>query len=111
MISVTEPAQAKIRAVSSEEDAAVRLSVVRGPHGCVHGWNLSVADQPGADDVVTTAGEVRVLVEKDLTPLVEGATIDYREDTSGIGFVIEAPNAGHGHGHGQSQGQGGCGHH
>lgn len=109
MISVTELAQAKIRAVSSEEDAAVRLSVVRGPHGCVHGWNLSVADQPGAGDVVTTTGNVRVLVEKDMTPLLEGATIDYREDTSGLGFVIGAPNAGHGHGHGH--GQGGCGHH
>ena len=107
MISVTVPAQTKIHEVSPAADAAVRLSVVRGPHGCVHGWNLSVAEQPGADDVVTTAGGVNVVVERELTPLVEGATIDYHEDSTGIGFTVDAPNAAQGHAHGQ----GGCGHH
>ena len=39
------------------------------------------------------AGDVNVLVERDLVEILEGANVDYREDETGIGFVIDVPNA------------------
>ncbi len=66
--------------------------MVRGPHGCVHGWRLAIEGMKEPEDTVVRAGDVRILVEPDLVEILDGASIDYREDAMGIGFVIEAPN-------------------
>ena len=110
MLTVTPRAQEKLREILESQgcpQAPVRLAVVRGPHGCIHGWELSLEGEEGPDDTVVEAGPVRILVEPDLVEMVRGACIDYREDSTVIGFTIDTPNApppGHGHG-------GGCGHH
>lgn len=94
MVSVTTRAQDKLREVldsSGLPDASVRVAVVRGPHGCVHGWKLAVALEE-LGDAVFQAGDVRILVEPELAEILDGASIDYREDAREIGFTIEAPN-------------------
>ncbi len=106
MLSVTTEAQQKLREVLDAEYSngnSIRVTVVRGPHGCVHGWQLAVEDGPEVDDAVFAAGPVLMLVEPELAELLEGATIGYRQDSQGIGFTIDAPNPppmGHGHEHG-----------
>ena len=94
MVSVTPRAQERLKKVlesNGSPEASVRIAVVRGPHGCVHGWRLAI-DQKDQKDTVVQAGDVRVLVEPDLVEILNGASIDYREDAMGIGFTIEAPN-------------------
>jgi len=83
----------------------VRVSVVHGPHGCVHGWSLGLEEDQGPGDQMLAFGSVRLLVGDDLAEALDGATIDYRMDESAIGFTIDAPGSQSNHDHG------GCGHH
>jgi iron-sulfur cluster assembly accessory protein len=108
MITVTSAAQSKLLEILNSEEAnesAVRISVVRGPHGCVHGWNLGIANDQGPEDLVESFGELNVIAEAELADALTGASIDYSEDANRIGFTIDAPNSS-GHGSG-----GGCGNH
>ena len=108
MVAVTQRAQTKLRNIlddNGQAEAAVRVCVIRGPHGCVHGWQLAVEPKKNADDMVVTSGGVQLLVQPDLIEALQGANIDYREDDAAIGFTIDAPQAAHVHEHG-----GGCCH-
>ena len=111
MITITPEAQDKLNDIIASRDAAsgVRVSVVRGPHGCVHGWSLEIEDDRRADDVVVTFGELDLMIEPELIGTLEDAAIDYREDGSGIGFKIDVPTASGAGRHGG--GHGGCGSH
>ncbi len=108
MLTLTTEAQAQLTDIIDSTDitdARVRVSVVRGPHGCVHGWSLGLEEEEHPDDLVLTFGTLRLLVEHDLEEALEGATIDYRLDVNAIGFTIDAPGS-------QSNGGGGgCGNH
>lgn len=108
MIAITPTAQHKLTEILDAQitpDNHVRVSVVRGPHGCVHGWRLGIEQQPRPDDVTYTIEGLRVVVEPDLTDTLADATIDYREDSAAVGFTIDTPNSPN---HQQQQG---CGHH
>ena len=112
MVSVTTRAQEKMKQIldsNGSPEAAIRVDVIRGRHGCVHGWKLFIAGEKTAEDMTVDAGDVRIVIEPELGPILDGASIDYREDATGIGFMVDAPNApAHGHGHGH--GGGGCNH-
>lgn len=108
MISMTTAAQEKLEQVVATESSTVRLvrvAVVRGPHGCIHGWRLGIEDSAQPDDVELGFGRLGVLIESDLIDTLEGATIDYREDGGAIGFTIETPDTGAPDGTGSN-----CGH-
>ncbi|MBI2166014.1 MAG: hypothetical protein HYU29_06380 [Chloroflexi bacterium] len=97
MLTVTHEAQEKLKEVLESRGLAegmVRVDAVRGPHGCVHGWKLALEETTGPEDVVISAGPMRMLAEPELVELLDGASVDYREDATGIGFVIEVPGAG-----------------
>lgn len=107
VLVVTAAAQAKLAEILDYQVTGgnrVRVSVVRGPHGCVHGWNLGIEDRARPDDVVHDFGRVEVVFQPELTEALRGATIDYREDGEVIGFSIDAPD-----GRGQG-GHSGCTH-
>jgi len=106
MITLTTEVQEKLASNVGTEDgaeSAVRVSVVRGPHGRAHGWNLGIEDEQQPDDTVLEFGRLRLLVEPDLTDALEGAQIDYQESSSAIGFTIDAPNS-QGHGGHENEG-------
>ena len=95
MVSVTPRAQEKLKEVlhsNGAPEASVRIAVVRGPHGCIHGWQLAIERDTNADDVVLGAGAVQIVVQPDLVEILSGASIDYLEDARNIGFTIDAPN-------------------
>ncbi len=101
MLSVTPTAVAKLSEILDRQPSAprqVRVSVIRGPHGCVHGWNLGI-EAAQADDTVLDFERLQVLVDSQLTERLEGATIDYREDGGMIGFAIEVPGGSSPEGH------------
>lgn len=104
MITLTESASEKIKQLTDDQPTALRIEVVRGPHGCVHGWNFAI-DAAGADgETVYESAGVKIVTDAETVPLIEEASVDYREDATAIGFTIDAPMAGHG-------GHGGCGNH
>lgn len=110
MITITPEAQQKLSDVVESQDTAsgVRVAVVRGPHGCVHGWRLELENSQRSEDLVFTYGALKLMVESELVEELHDATIDYREDGTVIGFEIDVPESGAGGSHG---GHGGCGNH
>jgi len=107
VITITPKAQEKLNKILASQSAAsgVRVSVVRGPHGCVHGWSLELEDERRFDDLVLMYGELELMVEPELVDALEDAAIDYREDGTGIGFKIDVPSTSGAGSHG------GCGNH
>ena len=93
MIDVTSPAAEKLKAILQEEDAvdsAVRIVVVPAGHGVQ--YMLTLEKEPKADDILTETDGVKVLVDVDSAPIMEGVEIDYVEDLMHSGFVITNPN-------------------
>ncbi|NOX24045.1 MAG: hypothetical protein GXP36_13290 [Actinobacteria bacterium] len=104
MITVTTEAQDKLQSIidaDALDGSAVRLSVVRGPHGCVHGWDLGFDNDHRPNDNVFVFGPIEVRIEAELVDDLAGATIDYRESGSSLGFSIDVPGTR----------TGGCGNH
>ena len=121
MIDVTSPAAEKLKSILQEEDAvdsAVRIVVVPAGNGVQ--YMLTLEKEPKEDDILTEADGVKVLVDVDSAPIMEGVEIDYVEDLMHSGFVITNPNVpmaggcgsggcGCGAGGGGGCGSGGCG--
>ena len=107
MIEVTAPAVEKLKSILVEEDApnsAIRVIMV--PAGGGAQYMLTLENEPNNDDVVNEYDGVRILVDGDAAPIMEGAQIDYVEDLMRSGFVITNPNMPAAGGCG---GGGGCG--
>ncbi len=95
MIQLTESAQDKLTEIINTQVTPhnhIRVSDVRGPHGCIHGWVLSLDHDPSPNDIVATCGNVPIVIAPDLVERLHGATIDYREDGNrALGFTIDTP--------------------
>ena len=74
-----------------EEGSLLRVMVMPGGNGGIQ-YMLGVEKEPADDDIVIDASNVKVLVDAESVPLVEGAQIDYVEGLMRSGFVISNPN-------------------
>ncbi|MBI4310992.1 MAG: iron-sulfur cluster assembly accessory protein [Chloroflexi bacterium] len=111
MISVSELASEKLKGIMQEEgqpDSALRIMVVPGPHGGAQ-YMLSLEKEAKAEDSVIDAYGVRILVDSDSLPLLEGSEIDYVDGLMRSGFVISNPNFMAEGGGCACGGEGGCG--
>lgn len=113
MIKITELAATKVKEVlkaQNKENALLRLYLAG--MGC-SGPNFGMAlDEAKTDeDVLVEEYGVSVVIEKKLSPYLEGAVINYIESENGGGFEIRVPQAAaHGGGGGCDSGCcGGCG--
>ena len=95
MLTITENAAVKVKSLLEEKDAkqgALRVFVAGG--GCSgYQYGMAIAREAKADDSVIEAEGVRILVDADSVPLINGAEIDYTEDLMKSGFTIYNPNA------------------
>ncbi len=111
LIEVSDLAAQKFKDIleeQGEEDGLLRVMVMPGADGGIQ-YMLSVEQEAGVDDFVIDASAIRVLVDADSAPLLDGSTIDYMEGLMRSGFVISNPNfQAHGGG-GCACGGGGCG--
>ena len=113
IIEITPLASEKLASAVAEQGehgSMLRVMVMPGAHGGVQ-YMLGVEQEPGEDDIIIESGSVKILVDAESVPLVEGAQIDYMEGLMRSGFVISNPNAatGEGGGCGCGGGGGGCG--
>lgn len=110
MIEVTTEAVEKLKAIMVDEEAMdTALRVVVVPAGDGVQYMLTLESEQNDDDVLTEIDGVRVLVDADSAPIMEGAKIDYIEDLMRSGFVIDNPNVAMSHGCGCGGGGCGCG--
>ena len=96
MLTMTEKAAVKARELFEEKglagEAGLRVFVVGG--GCSgYQYGMALAREVEEDDLVIDHAGVRLVVDPDSAPLLEGAEIDYIDDLMKAGFTIHNPNA------------------
>lgn len=113
VLEFTDAATAKLLEVLDEQDAEgqyLRIAVTTAPHGGIE-YVFGLEENASESDSVIE-GAVKVLVDDDSAPLLEGSSIDYVEGFERSGFVISNPNFSSGcacGGNGCGGGGGGCG--
>ncbi|HEX2039630.1 MAG TPA: iron-sulfur cluster insertion protein ErpA [Acidimicrobiales bacterium] len=94
-ITLTEGAASKVAELLVQEgnaDLALRIAV--RPGGCSgYSYEMFFDSEVAGDDVVSSFGDVRVVVDPASAQLLVGATLDYRDGLQGAGFSINNPNA------------------
>ncbi len=95
MITLTEPAANKVaELVKAEGDMSLALRVAVRPGGCSgYSYEMFFDSDIAADDIATTYGDVRVVVDQASAALLTGATLDYKDALQGGGFNINNPSA------------------
>lgn len=124
MLNFSEVASRKLSEILASQEQPVYGLRVHAMAGCCSGpsYGMSLASESAPGDWEGNFGGVRVLVDAESAPLLEGAQIDFVETPQGSGFTIHNPHAapsggacgcGHEHAqadaHGHSHGGGGCG--
>lgn len=95
MINVTPSAVQQLRTLLEGQAAAshkgLRVQIAKG--GC-SGLQYEMAlDDTRDGDAILEHGGVRFLVDSESAPYLQGATLDFRDGLTGVGFHIVNPNA------------------
>lgn len=104
MLTLTEAATRKIQEVlSGQAEPVYGLRVSIQASGCCgHQYAMSLASGAEAGDWIGEFAGIKVLVDPESAPLLEGVQIDYVETLQASGFSITNPNASRGCGCGRS---------
>ena len=95
MITITENTGNKVFELlqeESEQPQALRIFVQGG--GCSgFSYGFAFENDIAEDDFVLEQSGVKFIVDAMSMQYLQGATVDYKEDFDGAGFVISNPNA------------------
>jgi iron-sulfur cluster assembly protein len=95
MLTITEKAAIRAREVLAEKglvQGGLRVFVVGG--GCAgYQYGMALTQHAEQDDLVVEHQGLKLVVDPDSAPLLEGAEIDYVDDLMRSGFTIYNPNA------------------
>ena len=96
MISLSEQAGLKIKEMMAEEENSeslyLRVGVTYG--GCTgFSYSMGLDDQKKEDDTELEQHGIKILVDAQSAPYIEGLEIGYEESSMGGGFTIYNPNA------------------
>ena len=93
MITITDTATSKIKELMNGQAAGetgLRLAVRGG--GC-SGFQYALAfDEQRDGDKVYEYNEVRVLIDSQSLPFVDGSEVDFVDGLQGAGFAVNNPN-------------------
>ena len=94
MVTITQVAEQKIKELMAEEKDVVGLRVYVRGGGC-HGYQYGMAfeSKMAEDDTVIEKGDVKVIMDSQSAPLLQGAEVDYVDSVQGSGFSIKNPQA------------------
>jgi iron-sulfur cluster assembly accessory protein len=95
VITITDVAANKVsELIKQEGDEALALRVAVRPGGCSgFSYEMFFDTDVAPDDITTSYGDVRVVVDPSSAQLLDGATLDYKDGLQGAGFSINNPNA------------------
>jgi len=95
MITLTDNAASKAAPLLAAEGAsemALRVAVKSG--GCSgFSYDMYFDGDIATDDITLTFGAVRVVVDPASAPMLEGASLDYKDGLNEQGFAITNPSA------------------
>ena len=93
MLEVSTPALAKLKEVmqeQGEQESALRVVAVPGPNGGVQ-YMMTMESETQDDDKTLELEGIKFLMDSDSIPFLEDATIDYVDELTKVGFVINNP--------------------
>lgn len=94
MLVLTEKAISAVKGLISTTPEATALRVMVSGGGCSgYQYGMGLEAQAAADDAIVALDGLKIFVDPDSAPLLQGVVIDYVEDISGVGFRFENPNA------------------
>ena len=104
MITLTDSAAKKVKTLlEAEGNTELALRVAVRPGGCSGlSYEMFFDSDIAGDDVIKEYDGVKVAVDPQSAPLLEGASLDYKDGLQGAGFAISNPNASRTCGCGQS---------
>jgi iron-sulfur cluster assembly accessory protein len=94
-ITLTEPAAVKVAELLEQEgNPELALRVAVRPGGCSgFSYEMFFDSDIAGDDITSSFGNVRVVVDPTSASLLQGATLDFKDGLQGAGFSINNPNA------------------
>ena len=94
MVTITPVAEQKIQELMKEEKDVVGLRIYVRGGGC-HGsqYGMAFESKMADDDTVIEKGDVKVIMDSQSAPLLQGAEVDYVDSVQGSGFSIKNPQA------------------
>ena len=102
-VDLTPSAAARVAAIAAKQGKSpiLRLSVDGG--GCSgFQYRFELADAVAEDDLVSSCGDTRLVVDPVSLDLVAGSQVDFVESLGGAAFRVTNPNAASGCGCGSS---------
>ncbi len=105
MIDITATASEKVKELLEEQgkqDHALRV-FVRGMSCSGPAYGMALDNEPRPDDTVAEQNGVKILIDPQSAPYLEGVQVDYVDSLMGKGFTVVNPNAQ------PAEGGGGCG--
>ncbi|HZR14718.1 MAG TPA: iron-sulfur cluster insertion protein ErpA [Acidimicrobiia bacterium] len=105
VFSLTDAAAEKVKNLMAAEEngETLALRVAVRPGGCSgFSYEMFFDSDVAADDAVSEWNGVKVVIDPASAPMLQGATLDYRDGLQGAGFAINNPNATRSCGCGQS---------
>jgi iron-sulfur cluster assembly protein len=95
MINVTDNAVRQLKTLlnngENKPEKGLRVQIAKG--GCSGLQYEMSLDEPRAGDAVVEREGVRFLIDPESATHLEGATLDFRDGLTGVGFQIVNPNA------------------
>lgn len=95
MLTLTESAQKAVdRFIQGAEEPAQGLRIAVTGGGCSGmQYAMALEAEAKADDTILECGVVKVFVDPQSAPLLDGVTVDFLDSMEGSGFKFENPNA------------------
>lgn len=95
MITLTDTAATKVKdLIAQEGNDQLALRVAVRPGGCSgFSYEMFFDTDIAADDLQADYEGVKVVVDPSSAPLLDGATLDYKDSLQEAGFAITNPNA------------------
>ena len=104
VVSLTDAATSKLLELTKDEvspDVGLRVYVYSG--GCSgYRYGMMLEDAPTPEDHLLDVNGIKVYVDGQSIPLLQGSQIDYVDTLMGAGFTVNNPNAVSGCGCGSS---------
>jgi len=93
MVTLTDKAAEKVKELlngqAADEEAGLRVAVRGG--GC-SGFQYALAfDELREDDQIYEHQEIRLLIDPESLPFVDGSEVDYVDGLQGAGFAVNNP--------------------
>ena len=104
VIGLSESANKKVaELLTMEGNPELALRIAVRPGGCSgYSYEMFFDSEIAHDDIQSSYGQVRVVVDPASAQLLTGATLEYKDGLQGAGFSIDNPNAQRSCGCGQS---------